>query len=137
MTSFSPPEWLVEAVETAVRDFQAYEQVELEVGGYAPQNYMPTHPTEWIVTFNRREYWVPAETHGASLVVEISRWLQEQVFDGQGSETWGKAWPECPGHRHPPDPRVVDGAAVWVCPRDDHVLGPIGRLATGNADQES
>ena len=63
------------------------------------------------------------------LLVDIADYLQEQVFDGQGSEPWGKAWPECPGHPHPPDPTVINGVAVWVCPRDGRVLAPIGQLA--------
>lgn len=38
-------------------------------------------------------------------------------------------WPLCPAHSgHPLNPRVVRGAACWVCSRDDGVAVRIGSL---------
>jgi hypothetical protein len=67
----------------------------------------------------------------SELLVAVAAHLQGQVFDGQGSEPWGQAWPVCPGHPHPPVPREIDGEAVLVCPRDGGVLAAIGRLVEG------
>jgi hypothetical protein len=60
------------------------------------------------------------------LLVDIAHFLQDNVFD---TEPWGEARPICPGHPHPPDPQMIDGTAVWTCPRDGTVLAPIGQLS--------
>jgi hypothetical protein len=59
------------------------------------------------------------------LLVAIAYYLQDHVFD---TEPWGEARPICPGHPHPPDPRIIDEKAVWICPRDGRMLAPIGHL---------
>jgi hypothetical protein len=52
--------------------------------------------------------------------------LASQIQDFAVEATWGEPLPPCPGHPHPLSAHVVDGVAVWECPRDaDHHREPI------------
>lgn len=74
--------------------------------------------------------WGPCDRQNEpELLVDIAYFLQDHVFD---TEPWGEARPICPGHPHPPNPRIVDGVAAWICPRTGRVVAPIGRLSDGN-----
>jgi hypothetical protein len=74
--------------------------------------------------------YVMAGRPSAQQVVELA----EQVVDWAVEALWGSGrsaiWPECPVHpnTHLLDPTVVDGRAVWQCPKDDIVIGAIGAL---------
>ena len=39
-------------------------------------------------------------------------------------------WPECPQHpdSHPPMAAVLEGRAVWICPRAGDLVSDVGRL---------
>jgi hypothetical protein len=83
-------------------------EVSVVVGGHGPPvtAYFMTHLPE------------------ASAVAELASQLQDHVIE----ETWGEARPPCPGHPHPLSARVVDGVAVWECPRaPEHHREPILR----------
>ncbi len=114
----TPPEWLLEVVDTVLADLQQPHPIRLKL------TYWQDHDGDWVIGPGLlvREDMDPAERLAA-----IALHFQDQVFD-QTDEAWGEARPYCPGHPHPPDPRVIDGTAVWICPRDGHVLAPIGRL---------
>jgi hypothetical protein len=115
-----PPPWLRDAVETVLPDLQDPWPSTL------PVSYRQREDGMWWVQFGATSFTVPDATDGAALLVEIAFRLQEQVFD---TFVWGEAQPKCrPGHVHPPDPRVSDGKAVWVCPREDRVLARVGQL---------
>jgi hypothetical protein len=43
--------------------------------------------------------------------------LAAQIQDHASEESWGRPLPPCPGHSHPLSAHVVDGVAVWECPR--------------------
>jgi hypothetical protein len=118
----APPDSLRAAVETVIRDFWPNE---------ISTRYGKRRDGGLVVTFDGSTWFLGAVPRGAELLVAVAHFLQDQAFDGQGSEPWGKAWPECPDHPHPPDPRVVDDEAVWVCPRDGRILAAVGHL-TGN-----
>lgn len=55
---------------------------------------------------------------------ELANLLQDEVLD----ELFGPAWPACPGHPHPAQPKVVDGSAVWACPKAISIVARIGQL---------
>ena len=116
-----PPDTVRTAVEVVVRDFWPNE---IAVG-YGRRR----RDGGLVVRFGSSTWFLGDDVpDGAQLRVAIAVFLQDQEFDGQGSEPWGKAWPECPGHPHPPDPCVIDDDAVWMCPRDGRVLATIGDL---------
>lgn len=121
-----PPVWFREAVEAVIADFPI-----------APRSviYGRRGADGAVVVGFDRGGWVFTDrrARGASLRVAFAASLQSEVFDGQGSEPWGQAWPVCPGHSHAPSPRVVNGEAVWICPREERVLAPVGRLAPAAA----
>jgi hypothetical protein len=126
MPDYTPPsaDWLRDAVAAVLSDFPEGGSVQLSV--------------TCSQDVDARWWWRAEERHSShglqlpeapsekEIVVEIARHLQDQVFD---TEPWGEPRPVCPGHPHPPDPKVIDGAAVWVCPRDGRVLAAIGSLA--------
>jgi hypothetical protein len=115
-----PPESLRGAVELVVRDFWPNE---------ISVSYGRRRDGGLVVKFDSSAlFFGDVVPRGADLVVAVAGFLQEQEFDGQSRELWGKAWPECPGHPHPPEPSVVDDKGVWVCPRDGRVLAAIGYL---------
>lgn len=113
---------LRDAVAAVLSDFPEGESVQLTVA--------------WTKHLDG-QWWRRLETDGSysegpcapqdepELLIDIAYFLQDFVFD---TEPWGEARPVCPGHAHPPDPRIIDGKAVWICPADGRVLAPIGRL---------
>jgi hypothetical protein len=68
----------------------------------------------------------PETVTAAKILVAIALYLQAQVFD---TDPWGEPRPVCPGHPHPADPTVIDGQAVWICPRNGRVVAAMGQLA--------
>ena len=124
MPDHPPPsaDWWRAAIAAALSDFPEGDSVEFWQDGHGRWCWradagngsfglqLPERPTE------------------AEIVAEIAYFLQAQVFD-QNRQTWGEARPQCPGHAHPPDPRVIEGQAAWVCPDDGRVLAAIGHLA--------
>ncbi|GAA4871033.1 hypothetical protein [Kitasatospora terrestris] len=52
--------------------------------------------------------------------------LADRLQDWAVELTHGSPLPPCPGHPHPLSATVLDGAAVWTCPRrPDHPVAPI------------
>jgi hypothetical protein len=43
--------------------------------------------------------------------------LASQIQDHAMEASWGQPLPPCPDHAHPLEARVIDGVAVWECPR--------------------
>lgn len=55
-------------------------------------------------------------------VAAVATHIQDYVLE----LTHGEPLPPCPGHSHPLDPKVHDGVACWVCPKDPaHHAEPI------------
>lgn len=75
---------------------------------------------------------VPKLDRVAELEVELAFGLQDQVFP-ESRAGWAQPRPACPGHPHPADPAVVDGAAWWTCPRSGERLCRIGQLGAATA----
>jgi hypothetical protein len=78
-------------------------------------------------------------TFGVSVRRQWSRseqvsWVADRAHDGTVEELSRRgrstSWPLCPEHpeTHPMSPRVVDQVAVWVCPRSNTAVTPIGSL---------
>jgi hypothetical protein len=100
------------------------------LGGHAPSwtvlsvTEPDVPPGQWsvhtlLVTLGRS----PDETVGAyySLAVpepDAIAALASQIQDHAIEATQGDPLPPCPGHPHPLSAHVVDGVAVWECPRD-------------------
>jgi dephospho-CoA kinase len=63
----------------------------------------------------------------AELLVLVADRIQNDVHvwlpDG-----WGAALPPCPGHPHPMNAEVRDGAAWWTCPATREAVARVGRL---------
>jgi hypothetical protein len=65
---------------------------------------------------------VTLDVDPAHAVVAVASQLQDHVIEA----TQGNPLPRCPHHAHPLTPRVVDGVAMWVCPKDiDHHREPV------------
>jgi hypothetical protein len=65
---------------------------------------------------------LPLVTSVELAVVELADIVQEKVL-----EAGDTGWPGClPGHRHPAEPRLSSGSAVWACPKENATVGPIG-----------
>lgn len=79
--------------------------------------------------------WVLVEETLAEGVARVADQVQDLVVESLPARGLPAVWPECPDHpdRHPLQARCVDGAAVWVCPREGRVVARIGGLAAPNA----
>ncbi|MGW6903081.1 hypothetical protein [Streptomyces sp. NPDC054940] len=62
----------------------------------------------------------------ASLADQVQEWAVEALW----SEGVAAVWPHCPDHpdTHPLQARVVDGTAVWACPKGGAVFARVGGL---------
>jgi hypothetical protein len=118
----APPAWLKEAVETVLPGLQRPPPLHLDVSYHQRKL-----DGSWVVDLSGSRMFVLQPAQGADLLVDIALYLHEHVFDTD--PVWGQAQPVCPGHPHPPDPRVIDGEAVCSCPLDGHLLTTIGHLA--------
>lgn len=47
-------------------------------------------------------------------IAAVAGQIQDHVIEA----VQGQPLPRCPGHAHPLTPRVLDGVAMWVCPKD-------------------
>jgi SAM-dependent methyltransferase len=63
----------------------------------------------------------------AELAVRLADYLQEQFFWESGA-AWAEPRPECPDHRHPAVPALIDGEAWWVCPEGGPQIARFGQL---------
>ncbi len=64
-------------------------------------------------------------------IEELADAVQELVQEASPAQGWSSSWPRCLEHgdAHPASPGLVDGDAVWTCPRlADGRVTPIGRL---------
>lgn len=62
---------------------------------------------------------------GATPDDEAQSEFVSQLHDVILEYSGGAALPRCPGHPHPQDPHVVDGALVWRCPARFGHLRPL------------
>ncbi|MFE0174804.1 hypothetical protein ACFWZ2_21020 [Streptomyces sp. NPDC059002] len=80
---------------------------------------------------------------GAGLVVRHGVSVAERTADfADQAQDWAvealcaqwepAVWPECPTHpdAHPLEAGVVEGVAVWSCPRTRKVVAPVGSLGS-------
>jgi hypothetical protein len=111
------------ALDAAVRDFQQPTPVDLtlEVAASFHGDLVWVHRPDG----SRVGFWIDHPAADEELLVVVADFLQEQIFD-QLPQTWGEARPPCPGHQHPAYPRLLDGQAWWICPRNGERLIRIG-----------
>ncbi|GAA4089990.1 hypothetical protein GCM10022233_86650 [Streptomyces shaanxiensis] len=62
----------------------------------------------------------------ASLAEQVQEWAVEALW----SEGASAVWPHCPDHpdTHPLEAGVVEGTAVWACPKSGSVFARVGGL---------
>ncbi len=72
---------------------------------------------------------VPRGEPLAERVVHLADQFQESEVEALWYAGRPAVWPHCPKHpnTHPLNPRLRDGAAVWVCGESD-LIAPIGEL---------
>jgi hypothetical protein len=59
------------------------------------------------------------------LTVRIAESVQTALAESGGG--WAEPRPQCfPGHAHPPEPQLWEGAPSWVCPRELRRVSLIG-----------
>ena len=60
---------------------------------------------------------------------QVHEWVVEELPNRHRPTNW----PACPAHptTHPLEVRQVAGDVVWVCPRTEQVVVPVGELSTG------
>ncbi|EKX61368.1 hypothetical protein Sipo8835_36755 [Streptomyces ipomoeae] len=76
---------------------------------------------------------VHAEPDGrgpATLLAEVADQVQGWAVEALWAAGASAVWPGCPEHpdTHPLGVEVVEGAAVWVCPRTGAVVCRVGEL---------
>jgi hypothetical protein len=122
------PDWLGAALRAALRDMQQPRAIELSIAWEPPSEH--DFGTLWFAEAGQRGsagMSVFLYTEPEYLKVVVADWMQDQLFP-ETAAAWGEARPACPGHPHPAQAEVVDGVAVWRCPRDGRVLAPVGEL---------
>ncbi len=62
----------------------------------------------------------------ASVADQVQEWAVEALWQVGRPATW----PECPQHpdSHPLMAAVLEGRAVWICPRTGDLVSDVGRL---------
>ena len=121
---FGPvPEWLSEVADAALADLQRPTPVDVRLGYEARAGIL------WVSEAGQQDRagFASGETRGASLLVALADWLQEQFFP-ETRGAWGQARPECPGHPHPAEAVEIAGEAWWVCPDDGHQIAMVGHI---------
>jgi hypothetical protein len=123
------PDWLDGPLRAVLRDLVPPAPVQLALRWEPPRH-------DELGTLWCTEASEPPTTFGVSvfpqaepedLQVLLAEHLQDELSETSGA--WAQARPACPGHGHPASPEVVDGVAVWRCPKDGRVLAPVGALA--------
>jgi hypothetical protein len=117
------PEWLSEAIDPLMSDFQQPHPIPVTIG------FDGLREDLWIRERDRggAGFGLRGEGRGASLMVTLAHWLQEQFFwESRGA--WGEPRPSCPGHTHPAYAAEIGGDAWWLCPRDHHAIARVGSL---------
>lgn len=61
----------------------------------------------------------PVGVTPAERLAHLAEQVQEWAVEALWSEGASAAWPQCPDHpdTHPLEAAVVDGTAMWVCPK--------------------
>jgi hypothetical protein len=74
---------------------------------------------------------LPPGVTGAEATVAIAEQVQDAAVESEWTDGRPTAWPPCPLHprRHPLEPLLALGAAVWSCPVAGSVVAPIGALS--------
>lgn len=108
------PPWHIRSVEevepvTSPPDGLSYPQVLLVRIG-------PDHSDETVGVHHTLDVEEP------QAIAAVAGQIQDQVIEA----VQGHPLPRCRGHAHPLTPRVLDGVAMWVCPKDvDHHREPV------------
>ena len=118
-----------------LRDITATGAIVPEIREEAHEDLGPHMVSAWMqgpdgVTGSglRVDMALPAAERLADIAEQVQEWEVEELAAAGRSATW----PECPEHpnSHPLSPRVQDGAAVWVCPRNGRAEYPVGGVTT-------
>lgn len=119
------------ALETVLRDLRAQCVVQPDVR--EPEDDYPGVILYAPDGSGQGVYAGPDERPGVRLA-EVADRAQEWAVEALWGEGEPAVWPHCPAHpdSHPLGATVVDGVAVWVCPRDDgRPVSVIGELPPG------
>ncbi len=120
-----PPDWLAGPLDRVLADLQGDEPIEIDVSYATTPDGTPAIFIAEAGESGYSSFALNGNPRGAALLFEIAFGLQEQVFP-ELYASWGQARPECPGHPHSADARMIGDEAWWVCPRDGRPLRRIG-----------
>jgi hypothetical protein len=130
MSTWSPdsrygpvPDWLREAIDTALADLQQPTPVGVLLG------YDDLTGRLCVSEAGERGQWgyEPSKLRGVELLIDLAAAFQDQ-FIPETRGAWGQARPACPGHPHPAQADEVEGEAWWICPVDRQRVARIGQL---------
>jgi hypothetical protein len=78
---------------------------------------------EWGI---RLQLTLPAKEQLVNLADQVQEWQVEELWAAGRSATW----PECPEHpnSHPLSAVLHNDDAVWICPKNRHMICQIGEL---------
>ncbi|MET7702318.1 hypothetical protein [Streptomyces sp. NPDC005485] len=119
------------ALETVLKDLRAQCAVQPDVR--EPEDDYPGVILYAPDGSGQGVYAWPDERAGVRLA-EVADGVQEWAVEALWGEGEPAVWPGCPAHpgSHPLNATVVDGVAVWVCPRDrERPVGAVGELPPG------
>jgi hypothetical protein len=122
------PDWLQGPLDAVLRDLQQPERVAFAIRWEPPED----DDEPGMLWFSETG---DVSGFGISLFPmldpeEQKAMLAEHLPDhlAETAGAWGQGRPACPGHAHPATADVLDGVAVWLCPRDGRMLARIGEL---------
>jgi hypothetical protein len=125
-----PPTWLAQVLDVVLRNLQRPQPVEVRIG-WTP-GASEVEGTLWFQEAGDTSITgvsVPPADE-PYLVMHVADQLQEQFFP-ETIAAWGQARPHCPGHTHPAQADLRDGAAWWVCPSSRRPLWRVGEARGG------
>ncbi len=133
-TALSVDPVLSEALEIVMADITAAATATPEIVDFDWAND-DDYPSGWIrwPDGTGRGFGVWPDEPLAFRVVQVADVFQEEIVEALWGLGRSAVWPECPDHpdSHPLKPVDLDGTAVWVCPRTERSVAPIGHLAHG------
>ncbi|WP_406171683.1 hypothetical protein [Streptomyces sp. NBC_00996] len=114
-------------LETVLRDLRAQCSVQPDVR--EPEDDYPGLMLHAPDGSGQGVYWGPDDRPGVRLA-EVADQVQEWAVEALWTEGESAVWPRCPAHpdSHPSAATVVEGVAVWVCPKTGVSVSRIGEL---------
>jgi hypothetical protein len=78
--------------------------------------------------------WVRGDEGFEACVARLADQLQDAAVEALPGLGRPAVWSECPDHpgRHPLQALILDGLAVWACPREGRVVARVGELSSAS-----